>query len=114
MGRSEPPTAERRSFKINLPGTGSEAGQGYDWVLIEEVKKQYQHAHQNTLYAVRPSDNPHKIPEHETAHFLKKSTMLLCCSNAEEPEVTASVHGRNELPNTGKIGRCLIKQETRM
>jgi hypothetical protein len=92
-------------FKINIPAPGSEAGQGYDWVLIEEVEDNSNPHAQSEYFVmrVRPSDNPQK-PEHETAHFFKEKATSSFAVQREDTKVTASVHGRNELPNTESEG----------
>jgi hypothetical protein len=88
-------------FKINVPAPGNEAGHGFDWVLIEEISdgSNPDGDTESFVMRVRPSSNPQN-PDEETAHFFKNNATSSFAVERENTKVTASVHGRNELPNT--------------
>lgn len=89
-------------FKINIPGPGPTLGDGFDWVLVEEIREEESAEKQITMMRARPVPNPEKGPasEDETAHFLKhKATSTFIISRIGK-EVSAEVHGRNEIANT--------------
>ncbi len=45
-------------FKIDIPGPGSSAGDGYDWVQVEDLKEVSQRDLDSIGLRVRPSTNP--------------------------------------------------------
>jgi hypothetical protein len=55
-------------IRVDIPGPGSKEGDGYDWVLIEELKEVAFENIQSIGFRVRPAANPKKGSEH-TAHF---------------------------------------------
>lgn len=91
-------------FKINIPGPGSEAGSGYDWVMIEAIEDKSDPGGNTEAFAirVRPTNEPGKPGE--VAHFFKDNATSSFAVQREELTVTASVHGRNEEPNTTNEG----------
>ncbi|WP_208112290.1 hypothetical protein [Pedobacter metabolipauper] len=95
--------AEGDHFKIDIPGPGTEVGDGYDWVTVEQVYEESSAANQLTLIRVRPSSNPlHK--SEETAHFFKDKATSTFTVTRIGNEVYAEVHGRNEIANTDSSG----------
>ena len=88
-------------FRIDIPGPGTLAGQGYDWVRVEVVddnqapedKKEW------AIIKVRPSEDP--ATKEGVAHFLGEEATSSFIVKRENDIVTAEVHGRNEKPNTG-------------
>src|SRR5690606_27578654 len=62
------PPSEGWFFKIDVPGPGSKAGDGFDWVRIEELETFSSPDVQRVSIRVRPASNPTK-EEEETAHF---------------------------------------------
>jgi len=105
--------AQKGDFiRIDIPGPGTLAGNGFDWVRVEEIKVRDDKNSNLVAMRVRPSRNPtskHK----EVAHFLKDdatSTFLIC---RDRIWVWAEEHGRNEIPNiySGRLidrGRNLV------
>jgi hypothetical protein len=92
-------------LKINIPGPGNIAGDGYDWVKVEAIEE-------NTLPGVdasfalrlRASSSP-THSDKVTAHFFKDDATSTFVVKRTGNEVTVSYHGRNELPNTdGSLG----------
>lgn len=87
-------------FRINIPGPGSAAGSGYDWVKVELVEDSGDAAasFESALIKVRPAEDPAK--QEGIAHFLDKEATSFFIVKRENKLVTAAVHGRNEKPNT--------------
>jgi hypothetical protein len=88
-------------FRIDIPGPGSQAGKGYDWVRMEKIEK-----HLNSCadweaieITVRPAPNP-TGEEQATAHFFAEQATSTFIVQRERRKLTAEVHGRNEIPNT--------------
>ncbi|HSB93354.1 MAG TPA: hypothetical protein VLC28_09565 [Flavitalea sp.] len=88
-------------FKIDIPGPGSKAGRGYDWVRVEYVAEEGHESSdsQSMMIRVRPSDNP-TTNEDDTAHFYSSEATSNFIVKREGNKITAAVHGRNEKPNT--------------
>ena len=89
-------------FKIDIPGPGTKAGKGYDWVRVEGVEEQGDASseEQSITIRVRPSDNP-TTDDDDTAHFYSSEATSNFIVKREGNKITASVLGRNEKPNTG-------------
>jgi hypothetical protein len=94
-------TAEGDYFRIDVPGPGPQAGDGFDWVMVEKIK-----LHKNptgtsewTFLQVYPCSNPRK-PNGESAHFFKSLASSSYIIERNGNIVTARYHGRNESANT--------------
>jgi len=86
-------------LKINVPGPGSKTGDGYDWVQIEEIKREIQTDAELLSMTARPAPNPLKEDPH-TAHFLTAEATSTFQIRRIGNIVYAEEHGRNEVPNT--------------
>lgn len=88
-------------FKINLPAPTNKAGGGHDWVVVEDIEDKSDPAGESEAFVirVRPTQNPQK-PDEDIAHFFKEDATSSFAVQRETRKVTASVHGRNEVPNT--------------
>jgi len=89
-----------RFIKIDIPGPGPNAGDGFDWVYVEKTEsRKITDSKECFAVSVRPTTNP--LTSNITiAHFFKKeatSTFMVCIDGNI---ITASIHGRNEVPNT--------------
>lgn len=88
-------------FRIDIPGPGPSAGNGYDWVRVELIED-YANPGLDTESCgmkLRASAQPGR-DEYDTAHFFRKeatSSFIIC---RKGNTVVASYHGRNEVPNT--------------
>lgn len=82
-------------IKIDIPGPGTKAGNGYDWVTIEEIKS----AAQVLSMTARPSGNPLN-QDQDTAHFLTDQATSTFQVKRIGRTIYAEEHGRNEVPNT--------------
>lgn len=88
-------------FKIDIPGPGTGSGDGYDWVNVEKMDstKDSNNDEQRFLMQVRPCSNPHSKTR-DTAHFLSHKATSTFSIVRKNNTITASVFGRNEIPNT--------------
>src|SRR4051794_40034087 len=85
-------------IRVDIPGPGSKEGDGYDWVLIEELKEVAFENIQSIGFRVRPAANPKKGSEH-TAHFYDKAATSNFIVTRESGTVTASIVDMNIKPN---------------
>ena len=87
-------------IKIDIPGPGSVAGEGFDWVKLEAMEENsLPDAEYSLGIRLRACDNPlHK--ELGTAHFFKEYATSTFIVKRNGNKVSVSYHGRNELPNT--------------
>jgi hypothetical protein len=88
-------------FKIDVPGPGPAAGDGFDWVYIEEAGERGndEAPEQLSFIRVRPCSNPAN-DKSDTAHFLKEAATSTFLVARKENRLIAGVYGRNEKPNT--------------
>jgi hypothetical protein len=89
-----------RFIKIDIPDPGPDSGNGFDWVYIEKTEsRKITDSKECFAVSVRPTSNP--LTSNITiAHFFKKnatSTFMVCIDGNI---ISASIHGRNETPNT--------------
>ena len=67
------PAREGYYFRIDIPGPGTKAGDGYDWALVEEIEE-YQSADVESVgIRVRPATNPAGDSK-DTAHFYSRES----------------------------------------
>jgi hypothetical protein len=97
--RVERKVKEGDFIRIDIPGPGTMAGMGYDWVRVEEIKKLERDGDSTLGMRVRPSAHPISGSE-ETAHFLKDAATSTFIVKLNGREITAEEHGRNEMANT--------------
>jgi hypothetical protein len=88
-------------FKIDIPGPGSKAGDGYDWVKIESIQEIKNEGldKEALIMKVRPASNPQNDVD-DVAHFLKSEATSTFIVARQGNKIAAEVHGRNELPNS--------------
>jgi hypothetical protein len=86
-------------LKIDIPGPGTNSGEGYDWVKIEEVENIPLPNGERFAFRVRPTDNPQNRKE-DVAHFYSDESTSSFVVERHDNNVTASVHDRNTKPNT--------------
>jgi len=85
-------------LKIDIPGPGSTAGEGYDWVIIEELKEISEDEIQCIGFRVRPTKNP-SGDENSIAHFYEDSATSNFIITREGKKITANIIDRNIKPN---------------
>jgi len=87
---------------IDIPGPGPVAGNGYDWVKVENIAESADPSAEQSLgMTLKASPNP-DTPEKGIAHFFSEGATSTLIIKRNGNTVTASYHGRNELPNTKK------------
>lgn len=86
-------------FKIDIPGPGSSAGEGYDWVQVEDLKEVTMPDVDSVGLRVRPSKNPLSKDE-SVAHFYSKDSTSTFIVTREDKKITATIYDRNTKPNT--------------
>lgn len=86
-------------IRIDIPGPGTQAGMGYDWVQIEEITTESDSKKQVLSMRVRPCAHP-LARKKETAHFLKSEATSSFVITRTGRCVSAEEHARNEVPNT--------------
>lgn len=86
-------------LRIDIPGPGSKEGDGYDWVLVEDLKEIKKPSLQSVGFRVRPNENPFG-KKNETAHFYSKETTSTFIVTRENVTVFSWIVDRNLLPNT--------------
>ncbi len=91
-------------IRVDIPGPGSKAGEGYDWVFVEELKEIGDGNIQSIGFRVRPAANPLDNQEH-IAHFYDAAATSNFIITREEIKVTATIIDRNVKPNddTGSV-----------
>jgi len=86
-------------LKIDIPGPGTAAGNGFDWVRIEKITEETDGINTSISLLARPAANP-AGDESATAHFFKDAATSTFQVKQVGNEVWAEEHGRNEVPNT--------------
>ncbi|WP_207493615.1 hypothetical protein [Aridibaculum aurantiacum] len=104
------PIQVRDHFKIDIPGPGNSTGDGYDWVQVERIEEKVDEEldSESIIMTVRPAHNPTTAKE-DIAHFFSDDATSNFMLMREKNHITAGVHGRNEVPNTGETGSLLDK-----
>lgn len=100
-GRPERDLAEINDYyRIDLPGPGTKAGDGYDWVKVEAIEDHHDAGAETEWMGMRlrPASNPQNS-NGDTAHFFQNTATSTFVIVREDNIVTASYHGRNEQPN---------------
>ena len=86
-------------LRINIPGPGNKEGDGYDWVVVEELKEINKEDFQSAGFRVRPTENPFG-KKNETAHFYSNETTSSFVITRENVTVVSWIVDRNMKPNT--------------
>jgi hypothetical protein len=88
-------------FRISVPAPGPAAGEGFDWVRIEKIEDKTGESDESEAFGmtVRPAPNPRDNTD-DIAHFFKGTATSSFLVKRDGPIIHASVHGRNEVPNT--------------
>ncbi len=85
-------------LRVDIPGPGSKAGDGYDWVTVEELKEISDGDIQSVGFRVRPASNP-SGDKKSIAHFYDESSTSNFIVTREGKNVTAHIVDRNIKPN---------------
>lgn len=89
-------------IRINIPGPGNSEGDGFDWVMVEDIREQIYvpDASFSFIMCVRPASRPGQEKK-RISHFFKQYATSSFMVELKGREVKAGVYGRNEVPNTG-------------
>lgn len=85
-------------FKINILGPGSAAGDGYDWVHVEDVIIVSEAETESLGIRVRPASNP-QTDDNRIAHFYSNDSTSNFTVTREGNKITAGIYDRNTKPN---------------
>jgi hypothetical protein len=86
-------------FRIDVPGPGPKAGEGYDWVQVERVEERSEADSKLVAIRVRPAASPLN-DDQDIAHFFSDAATSTFTIQRMGNTVIAAVRGRNEEPNT--------------
>lgn len=86
-------------FKIDIPGPGPRAGDGYDWVQIKELKEQKEGETESISIMVRPAKDPSNSSD-DVSHFFSEESTSTFKTIREGTKISTSIHDRNAKPNT--------------
>jgi hypothetical protein len=85
-------------IRIDIPGPGSKAGDGYDWVFVEVLLEQNNEDVETIGFRVRPSQNP-LGDNSDTAHFYSKEGTSNFIVMREGKKIISWIVDRNIKPN---------------
>ena len=88
------PAKKGDHIRIDVPGPGSKAGQGYDWVHIEEIEQVNTNEFDGIAIKVRPASN-HNTEDNNIAHFYAEQSTSTFVLTWENNTVTVSIYDRN-------------------
>lgn len=100
--------AEGNYFKINIPAPGIVTGEGYDWVKVEEVRREAEGDCEYVAIRVRPAPSPLNANE-DVAHFYTDEATSNFIVRRDGKKITAGVYGRNEKPNVKEADTIIDK-----
>lgn len=92
------PAEEGDYFKIDIPGPGSKAGEGFDWVKTEQWQETKNENGQSIGFTVRPVANPTNNDD-SIAHFYDAVSTSSFIVQQTGTEVKATIIDRNIEPN---------------
>lgn len=100
QNRVERPAQKGDFVKIDIPGPGSLAGDGFDWVYVEAVEEENFLRNDQELAAIRlrPVKNPSGSDD-SVAHFYDDGSTSTFVIERFHNKVVAKYFGRNEKPN---------------
>lgn len=89
---------------IDLPGPGSDAGDGLEWVTIEDLQTagDENSAEEYLCFTARPAPDP-RGSDIKIAHFFTDEATSTFIVRRDGLTISAGVHGRNELPNNSDV-----------
>jgi len=90
---------ENDFVKIKMPAPKNKLGQGYDWVIINKIRRSADSEIKYLLVQMKP----HSCPENASgsvAHFYAGKATNSFIMAQYGTKIQFSIHGRNEIPNT--------------
>lgn len=99
-----PPAKKNDYLKIDIPGPGPKAGDSYDWVCIHDISEEViATADESIGLQLMPCKHPFGFTDN-TAHFFTEEASSTFIIKREGNIIHALYYGRNEEPNTDKVG----------
>ncbi|MBW8523710.1 hypothetical protein K0U91_00540 [Chryseobacterium chendengshani] len=96
--------AQLKDFvKIKMPAPKNQSGKGFDWVMVNDM----QSIDQPELKVFLLQMKPHSCPissKKNVAHFYTEAASNTFVLAQKDKIIQMSIHGRNEIPNTKKLG----------
>jgi hypothetical protein len=89
---------EKDYLSINIPGPGNPAGEGNDWVQVQQVGEKQADQRQLTFIIVKATSDPLQ-PTTSTTHFFDEPATSTFVVYRNGLTITAAVFGRNEHAN---------------
>lgn len=100
-------------IRIDIPGPGTFAGDGYDWAVIEDMEEGSTDKLDFLAFRVRPAANPAgENPSGKggnVAHFFSEGSSGTFVLYREKNELTCTIYDRNLKPNTEIEGNLADK-----
>jgi hypothetical protein len=93
------PVAIGDIFRIEIPGPSLKAGEGYDWVQVDDVVQESAADSSICSLTLQVTANPQQ-PENGVAHFFEAGATSTLILRMLGNKIILSYHGRNETPNT--------------
>lgn len=97
------PVQEGMYFKIDVPGPGTETGDGFDWAVVEKISEYSRDDIESLGIRVRPAPNPTN-DDQEIAHFYAEQATSTFTITRENTKITAAVYDRNTKTNNQDEG----------
>ncbi|MBA4053607.1 MAG: hypothetical protein C0490_02745, partial [Marivirga sp.] len=94
----ERPVRKGDYFKIDIPGPGTHTGEGFDWVVVEEMESMSSQEEEFFAFRVRPTDNPLNENQ-DVAHFYSPESTSTFTVTRIGNKITAGIYDRNIKPN---------------
>jgi len=88
------PAQKTDHFRIDIPGPGSKAGEGYDWARVEDIREVNNDDVDSIAIVVRPAANP-QTQNPNVAHFFSEKSTSTFVVTREANKITASIYDRN-------------------
>lgn len=85
-------------IRIDIPGPGSQSGDGFDWVQVEEVTSETTEEEDIFSFRVRPTSNPFGSRD-EIAHFFSRESTSTFLITRTKNIVIAGIYDQNIKPN---------------
>jgi hypothetical protein len=85
-------------FKIDIPGPGTHTGEGFDWVIVEEMESMSSQDEEFFAFRVRPTENPLN-DNPDIAHFYSPESTSTFTVSRKSNKITAGIYDRNTKPN---------------
>jgi hypothetical protein len=100
-------------LRIDIPGPGSNAGHGYDWVKVENIDDNISVRGEWEWIAMKvsPCPEPGKGGQ-DVAHFFRQEASSTFVLEKVGAKVTARYHGRNEEAQWSALIKGLLIAET--